>query len=174
MTTTDHQHRRIALVTGGNRGIGRSTALHLAADGVDVIVTSREHGDEAAEVVREIEARGRRAAALALDLTDTASFPAFAGAVRTTLRGWGRDTFDHLVNSAGFSRGGLIADVTEEDVDALVAVHFKGPLFLTQALLALLADGGSIVNLSSGLARFTYPQRAAYGSLKAAVDQLTR
>jgi len=173
MTTTDQQGR-IALVTGGNRGIGRSTALHLAADGVDVILTSREHGDEAAAVVAEIEARGRRAAALPLDLTDTAGFPAFADAVRETLRGWGRDTFDHLVNNAGFSRGGLIADVTEEDVDALFAVHFKGPLFLTQALLPLLADGGAIVNLSSGLARFTSPQRAAYGSIKAGLESLTR
>jgi NAD(P)-dependent dehydrogenase (short-subunit alcohol dehydrogenase family) len=95
--------------------------------------------------------------------------------VREALRtAWSRDTFDFLVNNGGMSRGGSIADVTEEDVDALVDVHFKGVLFLTQKLLPLIADGGSIVNLSSGLARFTYPQRAVYGSVKGAVEVLTR
>jgi NAD(P)-dependent dehydrogenase (short-subunit alcohol dehydrogenase family) len=168
-------HQRIALITGANRGIGRSTALHLARDGVDVVITFREHADEAEAVVAESKALGRRAAALPLDLADTASFPVFAGELSRVLAGeWGRQTFDHLVNNGGFSRGGMIADVTEEDVDALFAAHFKGTLFLTQALLPLLADGGSIVNLSSGLARFTFPQRAAYGSIKGAVEVLTR
>lgn len=172
MSTQPHQ--RTALVTGANRGIGRSTALHLAADGVDVLVTYRDHAEEAEAVVAEVEALGRRAAALPLDLLATGSFPAFAEDVRRALDGWGADGLDHLVNNGGFSRGGLIADVTEQDVDDLVAVHFKGTLFLTQALLGVLRDGGSIVNLSSGLARFTFPQRAAYGSIKAAVEQLTR
>lgn len=172
MTATDPQ---IALVTGGNRGIGRSAALHLARDGADVVLTYRDHADEAAAVVAEIEALGRRALALTLDLTDTPAFVDFAEAVGRALREhWERDTFDVLVNNAGFSRGGMVADVTEADVDALFAVHFKGTLFLTQALLGRLADGGTIVNLSSGLARFTYPQRAAYGSIKAAVESLTR
>jgi NAD(P)-dependent dehydrogenase (short-subunit alcohol dehydrogenase family) len=165
---------RIALITGANRGIGRSAALQLARDGVDVIFTYRSHPEEADAVVAEIEALGRRAAALQLDVAQTEAFRAFAEAVRRILGDWGRDTFDHLVNNAGYSRGGMIADVTEEDVDALFAVHFKGALFLTQALLPLLADGGAIINLSSGLARFTSPQRAAYGSIKAAVESLTR
>jgi NAD(P)-dependent dehydrogenase (short-subunit alcohol dehydrogenase family) len=171
MTTTS----RIALITGANRGIGRSTARFLARDGVDVILTYRTHSDEAEEAVAEIRALGRNAVALPLDVGDVASLDAFADAVRAALRTtWDRDTFDLLVNNGGMSRGGMIADVTEEDVDALIDVHFKGVLFLTQKLLPLMADGGSIVNLSSGLARVTFPQRAVYGSVKGAVEVLTR
>ena len=162
---------QIALITGGNRGIGRSTAL---AFGGDVILTYRSNADEAAAVVAEIEAAGRRAVALRLDAGDVASFPAFADAVRDVLRGWDRDTFDFLVNNGGMSRGGSIAEVTEADFDALVDVHFKGVFFLTQTLLGLLADGGAVVNLSPGLARFTGPERAIYGSVKGAVEVLTR
>ena len=165
---------RIALITGGNRGIGRSTALQLALDGVDVILTYRSNADEAAAVVAEVEAAGRRAAALQLDVGEIATFDAFAASVRDVLRGWDRDTFDFLVNNGGMSRGGSIADVTEADFDALVDVHFKGVFFLTQTLLGLLADGGAIVNLSTGLARFTSPQRAVYGSVKGAVEVLSR
>lgn len=166
---------RIALITGANRGIGRSTALHLAREGVDIIATYRSHAAEAEALVEEIEALGRRAVALPLDVADVGAMHAFADAVRDALRStWDRGTFDHLVNNGGMSRGGTIADVTEADVDALIDVHFKGVLFLTQTLLPLLADGGSIVNLSSGLARFTAPQRAAYGSVKGAVEVLTR
>jgi NAD(P)-dependent dehydrogenase (short-subunit alcohol dehydrogenase family) len=162
---------QIALITGGNRGIGRSTAL---AFGGDVILTYRSNEGEAAAVVAEIEAAGRRAAALRLDVGDVASFAAFAGAVRDVLRGWERDTFDFLVNNGGMSRGGSIADVTEADFDALVDVHFKGVVFLTQTLLGLLADNGAIVNISTGLARFTSPERAIYGSVKGAVEVLSR
>ena len=166
---------KIALITGANRGIGRSTALHLARDGVDVILTYRSHADEAAAVVDEITAlgpHGRRApsSTSATQIGD-ASPPRVREALATT---FGRDTFDYLVNNGGISLGSMIADVTEADVDALFDVHFKGVLFLTQKLLPLLADGGSIVNLSSGLARFTAPQRAVYGSIKAAVEVLTR
>ncbi|MDX6687494.1 MAG: hypothetical protein QOF86_3622 [Baekduia sp.] len=171
MTSSSH----IALITGANRGIGRSTALHLARDGVGVVVTYRTHRAEAESVVEEITALGRSAAALPLDVGDVGSFDAFVASVREALGTvWGRDTFDFLVNNGGMSRGGSIADVTEEDVDALIDVHFKGVLFLTQKLLPLIADGGSIVNLSSGLARVTYPQRAVYGSVKGAVEVLTR
>jgi NAD(P)-dependent dehydrogenase (short-subunit alcohol dehydrogenase family) len=158
---------KLALITGANRGIGRSAALHLARDGVDVIVTYRSHADEAAAVVAEIEALGRRAVAAELDVARPGDFT-------LDLSPFGRDTFDFLVNNGGFSRGGTIADVTEEDIDALFDVHFKGVLLLTQALLPRMADGGAIVNLSSGLARFTAPQRAVYGSIKGAVEVLTR
>ena len=162
---------RIALITGGNRGIGRSTALHVDAD---VILTYRTNADEAAAVVAEIELAGRRAAALQLDVGDVASFDAFADAFREILAGWDRDTFDFLVNNGGMSIGGTIAEVTAEDFDRLVDVHFKGVFFLTQKLAPLLADGGAIVNLSTGLARFTSPQRAVYGAVKGAVEVLTR
>src|SRR3954453_23553839 len=158
---------KIALITGGNRGIGRRAAEHPAQDGVGVVLTYNAHAEEAEAVAGAIGG-----VALQLDVTDIGDFP---DRLRKALRAkWDRDTFDFLVNNGGFSRGGLVADVTEQDVDDLFAVHFKGPLFLTQALLPLLADGGSIVNLSSGLARFTAPQRAAYGSIKAADEMLTQ
>jgi NAD(P)-dependent dehydrogenase (short-subunit alcohol dehydrogenase family) len=172
--TVEAMTSRIALITGGNRGIGRSTALHLARDGADVILTYRTNDTEAASVVAEIEALGRRAAALRLDVGDVSSFDAFADAFREVLAGWDRDTFDFLVNNGGMSIGGAIADVTPDDFDQLVDVHFKGVFFLTQKLTPLLADNGSIVNISTGLARFTSPQRAVYGAVKGAVEVLTR
>jgi NAD(P)-dependent dehydrogenase (short-subunit alcohol dehydrogenase family) len=167
--------QRIALITGGNRGIGRSTAVHLAKDGVDSVITYRSHPEEAAEVVAEIEALGRRAVALQLDTGDSPSFEAFAGTLATTLQDtWGRDTFDFLVNNAGNSSNSAFTEVTEEELDTLIDIHFKGVFFLTQRLLDQLADGGAIVNLSSGLARFSYPNRIAYGSVKGAVEVLSR
>jgi NAD(P)-dependent dehydrogenase (short-subunit alcohol dehydrogenase family) len=167
--------QRIALITGGNRGIGRSTAIHLAKDGVDSVITYRSHPEEAAEVVAEIEALGRRAVALQLDTGDSPSFEAFAGTLATTLQDtWGRDTFDFLVNNAGNSSNSAFTEVTEEELDTLIDIHFKGVFFLTQRLLDQLADGGAIVNLSSGLARFSYPNRIAYGSVKGAVEVMSR
>ena len=166
---------RIALITGANRGIGRSTALQLARDGVDVILTYHAHADEAAGVVGEIAALGRTAVALQLDTGDVASFDAFVATVAGTLREtWDRDRFDFLVNNAGMAIGGAFGEVAEQDFDRLVDVHFKGVFFLTQALLGLLADDGSIVNVSTGLTRFTGPQRVVYGSVKGAVEVLTR
>ena len=166
---------RIALITGGNRGIGRSTALHLARDGVDVILTYRANADEADAVVASIAELGRSAVALRLDVGDVSSFDAFAAELRRVLREtFERDTFDFLVNNGGMSLAGSLADVTPEDFDRLVDVHFKGVFFLTQTLAPLLADNGSIVNLSSGLARFTGPERAVYGAVKGAVEVLTR
>jgi NAD(P)-dependent dehydrogenase (short-subunit alcohol dehydrogenase family) len=167
--------QRIALITGGNRGIGRSTALALAQTGVDVILTYRTNADEAAAVVESVAGLGRTAVALQLDTGVVSSFDAFAEAVTATLRDtWGRDTFDFLVNNAGMSIGGTFEQVTEADFDQLVDVHFKGVFFLTQRLAGLLADNGSIVNISSGLARFTAPNRIVYGSVKGAVEVLTR
>jgi NAD(P)-dependent dehydrogenase (short-subunit alcohol dehydrogenase family) len=167
--------QRIALITGGNRGIGHSTALALAAKGVDSVITYRTHDEEAASVVAELEGLGRKAVALELDTGDTTAFEAFAGALAGALEeNWGRDTFDYLVNNAGNSSDRGFTEVTEEEFDRLVDIHFKGVFFLTQRLLDQIADNGSIVNLSSGLARFTYPKRVAYGSVKGAVEVLTR
>jgi NAD(P)-dependent dehydrogenase (short-subunit alcohol dehydrogenase family) len=168
--------QRIALITGGGRGIGRSAALALAADGVDTILTYVSDADAATATADEITALGRTAVVLPLDAGDSASFPAFAETVGAALQGtWQRDTFDVLVNNGGNQAAGLLGDVTEADFDALVDVHFKGVLFLTQALLPLIADdGGTIVNISSGLTRFTFPQRIAYASMKGAVEVMTR
>jgi NAD(P)-dependent dehydrogenase (short-subunit alcohol dehydrogenase family) len=166
---------RIALITGANRGIGRSAALHLARDVVDVILTYRSHPEEADAVVGEIRDLGRSAVALQLDAGAVGSFDAFVEQVRGALQEtWGRDRVDFLVNNAGMQIAGAFADVTEQDFDQLVDVHFKGVFFLTQKLLPLLADGGSIVNISSGLARFTTPGRVIYGAVKGAVEVLTR
>jgi NAD(P)-dependent dehydrogenase (short-subunit alcohol dehydrogenase family) len=166
---------RIALITGGNRGIGRSAALHLADAGSGVVITYNSHADEAQAVVAELQAKGVPAAALQLDQAGVAAFPAFVDALGATLsETFGRDDFDHLVLNGGFSRGGSLATIDPGDFDDLVGVHLKGPLFLTQALAPRLADGGAIVTLSSGLARFTFPERMMYGSVKGAVEVLTR
>ena len=166
---------RIALITGGNRGIGRSTALQLARDGVDLIITFRSHAGEADAVVASVRELGRTAVALRLDVGDVSSFDAFAQTVRGVLREtWDRDTFDVLVNNGGLQITSPFADVTEADFDRLVDVHFKGVFFLTQKLLPLLADGGSIVNVSTGQTRFYTPERAVYAAAKGAVEVLTR
>jgi NAD(P)-dependent dehydrogenase (short-subunit alcohol dehydrogenase family) len=168
--------QRIALVTGGNRGIGRSTALALGAKGVDSVITYRSHPEEAAAVVAELQGLGRTAAALQLDVGDSSSFEAFAATLTETLRAnWGgRESFDYLVNNGGNSSDHGLAEVTEEEFHQLIDIHFKGVFFLTQRLVDLIADGGRIVNISSGLTRFTFPKRIAYGSVKGAVEVLTR
>jgi len=160
-----------ALITGGNRGLGRATALALADAGLDVVVTYRSHADEARDVVGRIEARGRRAAALPLDVTDAASFPAFADALRGELPG---GTLDVLVNNAGGALYSALDATTEAEVDRVLAEHVKGPLFLTQALQDLLADGARIVNVSSALTRVTINGSGPYALAKAAVEVLTR
>jgi NAD(P)-dependent dehydrogenase (short-subunit alcohol dehydrogenase family) len=165
----------IALVTGGNRGLGKSMALSLARRGVDVIFTFRNNQSEAAEVVAQIEKLGRRAVALQLDVGVASTFGKFATQVREELRNrWQRDRFNHLVNNAGVGAHASFAETTEEQFDQLVNVHLKGPFFLTQKLLPLLADGGRIINISSGLTRFAYPGYSAYASMKGAIEVLTR
>ncbi|WP_341676205.1 SDR family oxidoreductase [Niveibacterium sp. SC-1] len=167
--------KKIALITGGSRGLGRNAALHLADKGVDTILTYRTRQDEADSAVAEIAGRGGRAVALQLDVGQSASFAAFAEQVKTALREhWHRENFDFLVNNAGVGVYGSFADTTEAQFDELVNIHFKGTFFLTQKLLPLIADGGRIVNLSSGLARFSYPGYAAYASMKGAIETLTR
>jgi len=164
----------ITLITGASRGLGRNTAVHVARQGGDVILTYRSNADEAQAVVAEIGALGRKAVALQLDTGDVSAFPAFVEQVRAALREtWQRERFDHLVNNAGHGDAAPIAETTEAQFDRLVDVHFKGVFFLTQALLPLLADGGRIVNLSTGLTRFAYPGYAAYAAAKAAVETLT-
>lgn len=165
----------IALITGGNRGLGRNAALALARQDVDVILTYRSHADEAQAVVAGIEALGRHAVALRLDVTDTARFPAFADTVRDVLATrWQRERFDFLLNNAGLGLHAPFAETTPEQFDHMAAMHLKGPFFLTQALLPLLADGGRILNVSSGLARFTLPGYAAYAMMKGGIEVLTR
>lgn len=167
--------RKIALITGGSRGLGRNAAEKLAARGVDVVLTYRSGHDEAAAVVAAITAGGGRALALPLDVADSASFAAFAATLRTTLlASWQRDSFDYLVNNAGIGIHASFAETSEAQFDQLLNVHLKGPFFLTQALLPLLADGGAILNLSSGLARFALPGYAAYAAMKGAVEVLSR
>jgi len=164
----------ITLITGASRGLGRNTAVHVARQGGDVLLTYRSNADEAQAVIAEIAALGRKAVALQLDTGDVSAFPAFVEQVRAALREtWQRDRVDHLVNNAGHGDAAPIAETTQAQFDRLVDVHFKGVFFLTQALLPLLADGGRIVNLSTGLTRFAYPGYAAYAAAKAAVETLT-
>lgn len=164
----------LTLITGGSRGLGRNMALAVARQGHDVLITYRSQQAEAAAVVAEIEALGQRAASLPLDVGQSESFDAFTDAVRAQLAAWGRDRFDHLVNNAGMGVHAGFAETTRAQFDALVDVHLKGPFFLTQTLLPLLADGGRIINISSGLARFALPGYAAYAAMKGAMEVLTR
>ncbi|WP_318388475.1 SDR family NAD(P)-dependent oxidoreductase [Enterobacter sp.] len=165
---------KIALVTGANRGLGRNTALSIAERGGDVIVAWRGNAAQADEVVNDIRKMGRNAVALQLDLAQTASFPAFAESLRRVLsETWGRTTFDHLINNAGHGKFALLAGTTETQFDGLFDVHVKGVFFLVQTLLPFLADGGRIVNFSSGLTRVSYPGFSAYAAAKAAVEMLS-
>ncbi len=167
--------KKIAIVTGGSRGLGRNTALHLAKKGVDLILTYRSKQAEADSAVAEIEALGGRAVALQLDVGKSTGFAAFAEQVKTALRtSWQREHFDFLVNNAGTGVYANFAETTEEQFDEMVNIHLKGTFFLTQKLLPLIANGGRIVNLSSGLARFSLPGYAAYATMKGAIDTLTR
>ncbi|MCF2523386.1 SDR family oxidoreductase [Bradyrhizobium sp. G127] len=166
---------KITLITGASRGLGRNTALNVARHGGDVVLTYQSRSADAQAAVAEIQAMGRKAVALQLDTGDIAAFAPFAERLRATLREtWQRETFDHLVNNAGHGDYALIGQTTEAQFDGLVNVHFKGVYFLTQTLLPLIADGGRIVNLSSGLTRTSFPGYGAYAAVKGAVEVLTR
>ena len=165
----------IALVTGSSRGLGRSMALSLAGQGHDVVVTYRSNQADADAVVARIEAMGRRAVALPLDVAKSSGFTAFAEQLQGVLAAhWQRATFDALVNNAGIGHHASFALTTEAQFDELTDLHLKGPFFLTQSLLPLIADGGRILNVSSGLTRFAMPGFAAYAAVKGGVEVLTR
>jgi NAD(P)-dependent dehydrogenase (short-subunit alcohol dehydrogenase family) len=165
----------IALVTGGSRGLGKNTALKLARQGTDVILTYRSNRTEAEAVVAQIEQLGRRAVALPLDVGDSSGFPAFVDRVRGVLaQQWQRDRFNFLVNNAGIGIYASLTETTEAQFEDLMNIQFKGVFFLTQQLLPLIADQGRIVNISTGLTRFALPGYAAYAAMKGAVEVLTR
>lgn len=166
---------KIVLVTGGSRGLGKSISLHMAAQGHDVILTYNTKRSAAEEVVAQVGEGGRKAVALALNLADHKSFDGFVASVKTALAtNWQRVDFDFLVNNAGIGIGAPIMETTEEQFDRLMNIHLKGPFFLTQKLLPLMVDGGRIVNVSSGLTRFSLPGYAAYAAMKGGVEVLTR
>ena len=167
-------NERIALITGGSRGLGRSAALHLAKAGVGSIVTYHSQEGAAQETVNQIEARGAKAVALQLNVGDTTRFPAFIDAVKGALSStWGRRDFDFLVNNAGHGVYTPYAETTEAEFDGLVNVHLKGPFFLSQQLLPTIVDGGRILNITTGLTRFSLPGYAAYTTMKGALETLT-
>ncbi|MCK6188787.1 MULTISPECIES: SDR family oxidoreductase [unclassified Pseudomonas] len=167
--------RKIALITGASRGLGKSAALHLAAQGVDIIGTYHSKADEAQAVVAQIEQLGGRAAMLHLDVSQSATFDAFVGNVADVLTEvFAQDRLDFLINNAGIGIHASFAETTEAQFDQLVAIQFKGPFFLTQKLLPLIRDGGRILNVSSGLTRFSLPGYAAYAAMKGAMEVLTR
>jgi NAD(P)-dependent dehydrogenase (short-subunit alcohol dehydrogenase family) len=171
MTTNN---RKIAIVTGSSRGLGKSTALHLAKQGVNIIVTYHSNAEEAANVVAQIEALGAKAIALQLDSSNTSTFDGFVAQIQQSLTDkWQTDRFDFLVNNAGIGLYKPFMETTEDEFDHLMNIQVKGVFFLTQKLLPLMNDGGRIVNLSSGLTRFTLPGYAAYASTKGAIETLT-
>ena len=171
MTTT----HPIALITGGSRGLGKNAALALAQQGTDIILTYQQNAAAAQAVVSEIEWLGRKAVALPLDVADSSSFAAFASQVQQQLQQlWGRDSFNYLLNNAGIGINVPFADTTEQQFDQLMRIHVKGPYFLTQQLLPLLADQGRILNVSTGLTRFAVPGYGAYAAMKSAMETLTR
>lgn len=166
---------KIALVTGGSRGLGRNMAISLAKKGIDVILTYYSNKQQADEVVEEIKAIGQKAIAYQLNTADTKSFDPFLKQVTEHLKEHtGSTNFDFLINNAGTALYSPFAETTEEQVDDIFNIHYKGVFFLTQKSLPYLNNGGRIINISSGLARFSFPGSSAYGSMKGAIEVLTR
>lgn len=166
---------KIVLLTGGSRGLGKDSALQLAKNGFDVIITFQSNKIDAENVVNEIKALGRKSSSLQLDLAKVGSFDGFVSNLKETLeKDFGKTKIDALVNNAGTGYYASIEETTEEGFDEMSTTHLKAPFFLTQKLLPLINQGGSIVNTSSGLARFSHPNWAAYAIMKAGIDSLTR
>ncbi|TSJ38539.1 SDR family oxidoreductase [Mucilaginibacter corticis] len=169
------QKNKIALVTGGSRGLGKDMALRLAEKGIDVILTYNSKAQEAQDVVSQIEQTGQKAATLQLNTGDIKSFDAFIDQLTDTLtHKFGTDHIDFLINNAGTGGYKLVTEATEDFFDELLNIHFKGVYFLTQKTIPLLNDGGGIVNVSSGLTRVSFPGSSAYASMKGAVEVFTR
>lgn len=169
------KQNKIALVTGGSRGLGKNAALKIAAKGIDVILTYQSKKEEAENTVAEIKQLGVQAAALQLNVADAKSFDTFVTEVKATLKNtFNTDKFDFLINNAGIGIHASFTETTEDQFDTLVDIQFKGPFFLTQKTLPVLNDGGAIINISSGLARFSTPGYAAYASMKGAMETLTK
>ncbi|MFZ6819938.1 SDR family NAD(P)-dependent oxidoreductase [Undibacterium sp. Ji22W] len=167
--------QKIALITGGSRGLGKNTAQHLARKDVDIVLTYHSKQDEAAAVVADLRQLGRTAVAIQLDVGNAASFLGFSQSLSQVLQdNWGQQQFDYLLNNAGIGSHAHFADTSEAQFDQLMNVHFKGVFFLTQRLLPLLKDGGRILNVSSGLTRFALPGYSAYAAMKGAVEVLSR
>jgi len=168
-------NRKIAIVTGASRGLGKNAALHLASRGVDLIITYHSQRQEADKVVAEIEAAGAKAVALQLDVSQSKHFAQFAEDVKAILQSkWQRNSVDYLVNNAGTGINIPFLETSEEQFDHMMNMHLKGVYFLTQKLAGLIADGGSILNISSGLTRFSFPGYSAYAAMKGAVEILSR
>ena len=168
-------NRKIALITGASRGLGKNAALHLAAQGVDIIGTYNSKADEAQELVADIERLGAQAVMLQLDVSQSERFEAFATQVADVLHSrFDRQHFDFLLNNAGIGLTANFVDTTVAQFDLLMNIHLKGPFFLTQNLLPLMADDGRILNVSSGLTRFSLPGYGAYAAMKGAMEVLTR
>jgi NAD(P)-dependent dehydrogenase (short-subunit alcohol dehydrogenase family) len=166
---------KIALVTGGSRGLGKNMALSIAAKGLDVILTYNSKKDEAEEVVSQIQAAGQKAAAIQLDVADSKGFDKFIATVSSALKEvFSAEKIDFLVNNAGVGIHESFATTTEEQFDTLVNIQLKAPFFLTQKVLPILADGGGIINISTGLARFSLPGYSAYATMKGGIETLTK
>jgi NAD(P)-dependent dehydrogenase (short-subunit alcohol dehydrogenase family) len=166
---------KVALVTGGSRGLGKDSAKQLAISGFDIIFTYNSNITKANEVVDEITALGKRVKAIQLDVSNSKNFDAFIQDVKSSLANdFKTETIAALINNAGIGAYSSIAETSEEVFDSMVNIHLKAPYFITQKLLPLISDGGSIVNISSGLARFSYPNYAPYAIMKAAIETLTR
>lgn len=166
---------KIALITGASRGLGKSMALHLAAQGIDVIITYHSQQQEAENVVQQIQQVGAKSAALPLDVSQISTFADFRQGLEQTLKQqWGRHTIDFLVNNAGIGINAPFAETSEQQFDKLMNIQLKGPFFLTQTLLPIMVDGGRILNISTGLSRFVLPGFAAYAAMKGAMEVLTR
>ncbi|WP_422356215.1 SDR family oxidoreductase [Roseivirga pacifica] len=166
---------KIALVTGGSRGLGRDMAINIAQKGIDVVFTYHSNEKAAMEVEAAIEALGQKAAAFQLDTSDVSSFDAFLTKVSAYIsENYGKPNFDYIVNNAGTGIYKPFVDTTEADFDEMMNIHLKGVYFLTQKAVALMNDGGGIINISSGLARFTFPNSSAYAAMKGAIDVFTR
>ncbi|MDK2777475.1 MAG: SDR family oxidoreductase [Pseudomonadota bacterium] len=167
--------QKIALITGGSRGLGASTVLALAARGISSVFTYHSNQAAAQTVCRQAEALGVQARALPLDTGSSANFMTFRQQLSRLLQEcWQRDTLDYLINNAGHGHQKPFSEVTEEDFDHLYQVHVKGPYFLTQTLLPLLAEGAAVINISSGLTRFSLPGSSAYACMKGAVEVFSR